>query len=253
MSVLDDLPDDTPVSVENSVNVYQNGDETSVMVFNWFGAGSAKLAEPGSDSSFQAFENIYDVDWIQKGNEIIMPEIEKAVITKTECGYEITTAWTRNDIRSTAMFKLSTATGYMELLRLQDRFAYLPDMPYRDIDLDKASRRIVTSEELSSLGVIGEPASWLHTVNVDNSHPTVTIALMVNGISSNTDGLSLYAYDSNGNLNKVDESKWSLIPTKQDMTESDIYEIHIEAEDNSILDTDNNSKSVTISALLVMD
>lgn len=63
----------------------------------------------------------------------------------------------------------------------------------------------------------------------------------------------MYAYYSNGNLNKVDESMWSLIPAKQDMTEADIYEIHVKAEDNSILDIDNDSKSVTISALLVID
>ena len=27
-------------------------------------------------------------------------------------------------------------TGYLELLRLQDRFVYLPEMPYREVDLD---------------------------------------------------------------------------------------------------------------------
>ena len=27
-------------------------------------------------------------------------------------------------------------TGYLELLRLQDRFVYLPEMPYREADLD---------------------------------------------------------------------------------------------------------------------
>ena len=28
-------------------------------------------------------------------------------------------------------------TGYLELLCLQDRFVYLPEMPYRKVDLDK--------------------------------------------------------------------------------------------------------------------
>ena len=30
-------------------------------------------------------------------------------------------------------------TGYLELLRLQDRFVYLPEMPYREADLDTSA------------------------------------------------------------------------------------------------------------------
>lgn len=40
-------------------------------------------------------------------------------------------------------------TGYLELLRLQDRFVYLPEMPYRKVDLDKAMRNILTQEEFT--------------------------------------------------------------------------------------------------------
>ena len=30
-------------------------------------------------------------------------------------------------------------TGYLEVLRLQDRFVYLPEMPYREVDLDQVN------------------------------------------------------------------------------------------------------------------
>ena len=39
-------------------------------------------------------------------------------------------------------------TGYLELLRLQDRFVYLPEMPYRKVDLDQAMRNVLSQEEI---------------------------------------------------------------------------------------------------------
>ena len=38
-------------------------------------------------------------------------------------------------------------TGYLELLRLQDRFVYLPEMPYREVDLDQAARNVLSQEQ----------------------------------------------------------------------------------------------------------
>lgn len=114
MPVLDELPEDMPVSVENSIIVYDGvEDVTSVIVCNWFGAGSPGLAAEESDSSIQTFDNIYDSNWIAKGNEMIMPGMERADVVKTTDGYEMKTVWSRDDIRDTSMFKLSTATGYL--------------------------------------------------------------------------------------------------------------------------------------------
>lgn len=94
MPVLDELPEDMPVSVENSIIVYDGvEDVTSVIVCNWFGAGSPGLAAEESDSSIQTFDNIYDSNWIAKGNEMIMPGMERADVVKTTDGYEMKTVW----------------------------------------------------------------------------------------------------------------------------------------------------------------
>jgi len=54
MPVIDELPKNMQVSVENSAMVYDNGEGTvSTIVCNWFGAGSAKLADADNDSSIQ--------------------------------------------------------------------------------------------------------------------------------------------------------------------------------------------------------
>ena len=49
-------------------------------------------------------------------------------------------------------------TGYLELLRLQDRFIYLPEMPYREADLDLANRNVLSQEDFEAAGGAGTPA-----------------------------------------------------------------------------------------------
>ena len=85
MPVIDELPEGTQVSVENSAIVYDDGEGTvSTIVCNWFGAGSAKLGEADNDSSIQSYENIYDVGWLKQGNKMIAPGIERVDTVKTE-------------------------------------------------------------------------------------------------------------------------------------------------------------------------
>lgn len=72
--VLDDLPEGYQVAVENSAIVYDDGNGTvSTIVCNWFGAGNAGLADPNNDSSIQSYANIYDQNWLMKGNVMIAP------------------------------------------------------------------------------------------------------------------------------------------------------------------------------------
>lgn len=112
--VLDKLKEDVPVAVENSILVYSGGDErTSVVVCNWFGAGNAGLSDPNADTSVQSYANLYDANWMAKGNQYIAPGVERVDVIKTDSGYTSEKVWFRDDIRETAMIKLSTATGYL--------------------------------------------------------------------------------------------------------------------------------------------
>ena len=88
-------------------------DTVSTIVCNWFGAGSAGLADPDSDSSIQSYANIYDTNWLTKGNCMIAPGVERVDTVKTDSGYEMKSIWSRNDLSDTSILKLSTATGYI--------------------------------------------------------------------------------------------------------------------------------------------
>ncbi len=312
--VLDDLPEGYQVAVENSAIVYDDGEGTvSTIVCNWFGAGNAGLADPNNDSSIQSYANIYDMNWLTKGNCMIAPGVERVDTVKTDSGYEMKSVWCRNDLSDTSIFKLSTATGYLygyvqdvttgmwqyivldfetgetvftmdvsnkygynnmaigmyagnsgnalycptgylELLRLQDRFVYLPEMPYRKVDLDKAARNVLTQAQFEQDGGEGTVASWRNTATVENVHPNTTVAFRMNDLSGSTSALTLYAYGADGKLAKVEPALWSITDedgkTVTELTAGTLYELRVTVADGGAFDLSEAEKEIKISVVL---
>ena len=314
LPVIDELPEGSQVSVENSAIVYDNGAGTvSTIVCNWFGAGSANLGKEDSDSSIQSYTNIYDENWLKQGNKMITPGVERVDTIKTEDGYEMKSIWCRSDLSDTSMMKLSTATGYiygyvqnlengmwqyiildfetgetvfsmdvaskpmynnmaigmyagnsgnslycptgyLELLRLQDRFVYLPEMPYRKVDLDQAMRNVLSQEKFAADGGLGDVEGWLNTITIENVHPNTTVAIRMKGISGEIGSLKLYAYGTDGTLKEVPAEKWHIqtedgeIPDT--LSEDVLYEVHMTVEDGGDFDLSETEKEIKISAVL---
>ncbi len=312
--VLDDLPEGYQVAVENSAIVYDNGEGTvSTIVCNWFGAGSAGLADPNSDSSIQSYANIYDINWLTKGNVMIAPGVERVDTVKTADGYEMKSIWCRNDLSDTSILKLSTATGYiygyvqdlntgmwqyiildfetgetvftmdvsnkygynnmaigmyagnsgnalycptgyLELLRLQDRFVYLPEMPYREVDLDHAARNVLAQEQFIADGGEGSVASWLNTAAVRNVHPNTTVAFRMNNLSGAASDLKLYAYGADGKLTRVADELWNVTDEAGQvmtaLTDGTLYEVRITVADGGNFDLSDAEKDIKLSIVL---
>ena len=314
LPVIDELPEGSQVSVENSAIVYDNGAGTvSTIVCNWFGAGSANLGKEDSDSSIQSYTNIYDENWLKQGNKMITPGVERVDTIKTEDRYEMKSIWCRSDLSDTSMMKLSTATGYiygyvqnletgmwqyiildfetgetvfsmdvaskpmynnmaigmyagnsgnslycptgyLELLRLQDRFVYLPEMPYRKVDLDQAMRNVLSQEKFAADGGLGDVEGWLNTITIENVHPNTTVAIRMKGISGETGSLKLYAYGTDGTLKEVQAEKWHIQTedgeTPDTLSEDVLYEVHMTVEDGGDFDLSETEKEIKISAVL---
>ncbi len=312
--VLDDLPEGYQVAVENSAIVYDNGEGTvSTIVCNWFGAGSAGLADPNSDSSIQSYANIYDMNWLMRGNVMIAPGVERVDTVKTADGYEMKSVWCRNDLSDTSILKLSTATGYiygyvqdlstgmwqyiildfetgetvftmdvsnkygynnmaigmyagnsgnalycptgyLELLRLQDRFVYLPEMPYRKVDLDHAARNVLAQDQFAADGGEGSVASWLNTAAVRNAHPNTTVAFRMNNLSGAAADLKLYAYGADGRLTQVADDLWALTDEAgqavTELTDGTLYEVRVTVADGGVFDLSEAEKDVKLSVVL---
>ena len=313
LPVLDDLPGGYQVAVENSAIVYDDGEGTvSTIVCNWFGAGNAGLADPNNDSSIQSYANIYDQNWLTKGNCMIAPGVERVDTIKTDSGYEMKSIWSRNDLSDTSIMKLSTATGYvygyvqdlttgmwqyiildfetgetvftmdvsnkfgynnmaigmyagnsgnalycptgyLELLRLQDRFVHLPEMPYREVDLDQAARNVLSQEQFEADGGEGTVASWRNTVTVRNVHPNTTVAFRVNNLSGSASDLSLYAYGADDKLSKVASELWKITDENgeaiTDLTNGVLYELRVTVADGGELDLSEAEREIKISVV----
>ena len=312
--VLDDLPDGYQVAIENSAIVYDDGAGTvSTIVCNWFGAGNAGLADPNNDSSIQSYANIYDQNWLMKGNAMIAPGVERVDTVKTDSGYEMKSIWTRNDLSDTAIMKLSTATGYiygyvqdlntgmwqyiildfetgetvftmdvsnkygynnmaigmytgnsgnalycptgyLELLRLQDRFVYLPELPYREVDLDQAARNVLAQEQFAQDGGEGTVASWRNTATIRNVHPNTTVAFRMNNLSGSASDLTLYAYGADGKLAKVASELWSITDETgaavTELTDGVLYELRVTVADGGDFDLSETEKEIKLSVVL---
>ena len=306
--IIDELPSNMPVSVENSAIVYDHGNgRVSTIVCNWFGAGSPNLAKPDSDSSIQSYENIYDRNWLLKGNCMIMPGVERVDTIRTADGWTMKSIWCRDDLSDTSMMKLSTATGYIygfvqdvdsgmwqyivldfdtgktvltvdvaslygynnmaigmyagrdgnklycptgykELLRLQDRFVFLPEMPYRKVDLDKTSRRVLSAAEFQAAGGAGTPASWLHTATLDNLHPATTVSFRINGLTGNAADYKLFALGMDGRYHEV--SDWHFDDAPARLSAKKVYTICLTAQDGGSFDLSPDAKEVTLSVVL---
>ena len=314
MPVLDDLPEGYQVAVENSAIVYDDGQgKVSTIVCNWFGAGNAGLANPDSDSSIQSYANIYDMNWLTKGNSMIAPGVERVDTIKTENGYEMKSVWSRNDLSDTSIMKLSTATGYiygyvqdlttgmwqyiildfetgetvftmdvsnkygynnmaigmyagnsgnalycptgyLELLRLQDRFVYLPEMPYRKVDLDQTARNVLSQQQFAHDGGEGSVASWLNTVTVRSVHPNTTVAFRMNNLSGSAAELKLYAYGADGKLQQVAPELWKITAedgqTVSELADGTLYELRVTVADGGNLDLSETAKEIKVSVVI---
>ena len=314
MPVLDDLPEGYQVAVENSAIVYDDGQgKVSTIVCNWFGAGNAGLANPDSDSSIQSYANIYDMNWLTKGNSMIAPGVERVDTIKTENGYEMKSVWSRNDLSDTSIMKLSTATGYiygyvqdlttgmwqyiilnfetgetvftmdvsnkygynnmaigmyagnsgnalycptgyLELLRLQDRFVYLPEMPYRKVDLDQTARNVLSQQQFAQDGGEGSVASWLNTVTVRSVHPNTTVAFRMKNLSGSAAELKLYAYGADGKLQQVAPELWKITAedgqTVSELADGTLYELRVTVADGGNLDLSETAKEIKVSVVI---
>lgn len=145
-------------------------------------------------------------------------------------------------------------TGYLELLRLQDRFAYLPEMPYRKIDLDQASRHVLSQEQFTAAGGAGSVAGWLNTISIRNVHPNTTVAFRMNNLSGSVNDLTLYAYNAAGILTPVASELWKITSedgqTVTELTDGTLYEVRITVADNGDLDLNEVEKEIRLSAVL---
>ncbi|MDL2268293.1 hypothetical protein LJC46_10010, partial [Desulfovibrio sp. OttesenSCG-928-G15] len=152
------------------------------------------------------------------------------------------------DTRGNALYCPSNSPN---LLRLRDRFVYLPDTPERLVDLGQTGRRRLNSEEATALR--GEAVSFLHTARIEAAGADDTVAFRLNGLNGTVEGLAAFALAADGPLSRL-EGGWELTgeggaPIAGELAPDTLYELRLRA--GSLPDYDPAGKSVRASVILV--
>lgn len=135
-----------------------------------------------------------------------------------------------------------------------DEVAYLPEMPYREVDLDKAARNVLTQEQFEQAGGEGTVASWRNTVTVENVHPNTTVSFRMNNLSGGAAVLKLYAYGADGKLAEVSKELWTITDEAgtgvDTLADGTLYELRVSVADGGAFDLSEAEKEIKISVVL---
>ena len=127
-------------------------------------------------------------------------------------------------------------------------------MPYREVDLDKAARNVLTQEQFEQAGGEGTVESWRNTVTVENVHPNTTVAFRMNNLSGSAAELKLYGYGADGKLAEVGNELWSITDdagSAVDMlSDGTLYELRVSVADGGAFDLSEAEKEIKISVVL---
>lgn len=137
---------------------------------------------------------------------------------------------------------LYVPTNNMQLLRLQDRFAYLPERPFARLDIDAMTREACSEDDFRSRsGTSLSPATMLHSAIVTGAAHQTLLALRVNGLAGRAGDLQLFYRTADGSLAEWDEQTWGawqlctadgevLDADAATASERDVYEIRVSVQ-----------------------
>lgn len=147
-------------------------------------------------------------------------------------------------------------TNNMELLRLQDRFAYLPEKEFVRLNMDRMERARLTTDKFRQVtGTTLTPVSYLHTAAAENIYEPTVLAYRINGLSGTAEKLRLFIERPDGSFTQP--SQWKLtdesgkeVDQVQSLSQEKIYEARITIDDGGDYDLDETKGTVRISMIL---
>lgn len=147
-------------------------------------------------------------------------------------------------------------TNSQTLVRLQDRFAYLPEQPDKKLDLVKMERHVMSPEEFkAAAGSGGMPETYLMSAVIDDAKKSQTLSFRANGLEGKKDRYTLYYMDQAGKLNVYQEAVFTdsngrMIEDAEVLIPEAVYEVRLQAEDSGSMDCDEAAGVVKATVLL---
>lgn len=147
-------------------------------------------------------------------------------------------------------------TNSQALVRLQDRFAYLPEQPDKKLDIVKMERHVMTEAEFQEAsGSSQVPATYLMSAVIDDAKGKQTLSFRVNGLEGSILGYTLYYKEQSGKLSECrdivfTDSTGRAIDCTEKLTPETIYEVRLQTEDSGKADCDSETGSIKTTVIL---
>lgn len=149
-------------------------------------------------------------------------------------------------------------TNSQILVRLQDRFAYLPEEPEKKLDITKMKRAVLSDEEFrTASGSEGTPATYLQSATVEDAGDESTVAFCVNGLDKTKGEYVGYYMKSDGTLERIDnliltDEKGREVEKQEKMNEKSIYEFRVTADASGDMNLAEEEGCITVAVILAV-
>lgn len=147
-------------------------------------------------------------------------------------------------------------TNSQVLVRLQDRFAYLPEQPDKKLDLVKMERYVMEQKDFQEASGSSQiPATYLMSAVIDDAKEKQTLSFRVNGLEGSILGYTLYYRDRSGKLNECKDMAFTdstgrAIDCTEKLTPETIYELRLQTEDSGRMDCDSEPGRIKTTIIL---
>lgn len=148
-------------------------------------------------------------------------------------------------------------TNSQTLVRMQDRFAYLPEQPDKKLDIVKMERHVMAKKAFQEAsGSRLSPATYLMSAVIDDAAKgRQTLSFRLNGLEGSILGYALYYRDQSGKLKECREAVFAdrqgrALDCTEKLDPETIYEVRLQVEDGGRMDCDGEAGSIQASVIL---
>lgn len=147
-------------------------------------------------------------------------------------------------------------TNSQVLVRMQDRFAYLPGEPDKKLDIGKMERSVISKEQFEAASGSSEtPVTYLSSAVVEDVTEKTTLAFRFNGLNGKTGDHKVYYMTAQGILKEasaviITDTTGRMLSENERMVPETIYEVRVPVEDGAAVDMDEAEGKVKAAIVL---
>lgn len=146
-------------------------------------------------------------------------------------------------------------TNSRALVRLQDRFAYLPGYPDKKLDIRTMERSVISKEQFAAAsGSSDTPATYLLSAEVEDAAENTVLAFRFNGLDGKAGDYKVYYMTAQGEMKQtsaviITDTAGRMVPAGEQVAPETIYEVRIQVTDGGAADLDVTEGKIKVAVV----